>query len=50
MTGNRPYQVPRSPMAALHELAFHAGTQFDPDFTPAFVHAQRRLLSVALTA
>jgi putative nucleotidyltransferase with HDIG domain len=50
MTGNRPYQIPRSPMAALDELAFHAGTQFDPLYTQAFVNAQRRLLSVALTA
>ncbi len=39
MTSPRPYSRPRSPAAALDELARNAGTQFDPAVVEAFAVA-----------
>jgi diguanylate cyclase (GGDEF)-like protein len=38
MTSDRPYRARMSELAAKRELLTHSGTQFDPQFTPIFLH------------
>ena len=41
LTNDRPYRSAVSAAAALHEIADHSGTQFDPKAAEAFIHLVR---------